>query len=193
MSDRRKLPNLIITGTPGCGKTSHLTLLCDEFEELRNFQISEVLKKFNCFDGFDEGRDSNIVDEDKLLDLIEPDLEKGGVVVDWHVCDIFPERLIDLVIVLRCDNEVLYDRLSQRGYKDSKIEENLDVEIMEVIVQDARESYDENIVIELHSETTDMIDANVDRIAAWYKQWLVDHPDGVSNLLEYSDDSESDA
>lgn len=55
-----------------------------------------------------------IVDEDKLLDEIEARVEEGGNIIDWHVCDIFPQRWIDLVVVLRADSTVLYDRLKDR-------------------------------------------------------------------------------
>lgn len=58
-----------------------------------------------------------------------------------------------------------------------KLQENLDSEIMDVLLQEARESYDENIVVELKSNTTDEMDSNVDRIEAWIKQWKKDnHP-----------------
>jgi broad-specificity NMP kinase len=44
------------------------------------------------------------------------DKPAGGCVVDYHGSDFFPERWFDLIIVLRTDNTVLYDRLVQRGY-----------------------------------------------------------------------------
>lgn len=40
---------------------------------------------------------------------------KGGNLVDWHACDLFPKDWIDLVVVLRCpETSILYDRLSAR-------------------------------------------------------------------------------
>lgn len=39
---------------------------------------------------------------------------KGGVILDWHTCDLFPERWIDLVVVLRCEHGVLWERLEAR-------------------------------------------------------------------------------
>jgi len=50
---------------------------------------------------------------------------------------------------------------------------------MQVILEEARESYNENIVIELRSNNSEEIDSNVERIAVWVKRWLSDHPDGV--------------
>jgi adenylate kinase len=132
--------------------------------------INDIAKERDCYAGYDEERKSHIVDEDKLLDAIEEDLKKGGWIIDWHVCDIFPERLIDLVVVLRTDNTVLYDRLKKRGYADSKIEENIDAEIMQVILDEAREGYDENIVIELYSNDVDEMESNVERIVVWKSQ-----------------------
>jgi adenylate kinase len=38
----------------------------------------------------------------------------GGVLVDFHSVGFFPERWFDLVIVLRTDNTVLFDRLAKR-------------------------------------------------------------------------------
>lgn len=38
----------------------------------------------------------------------------GGVIIEHHSVDWFPERWFDLVIVLRTDNTILYDRLAKR-------------------------------------------------------------------------------
>ncbi|NTV77535.1 MAG: AAA family ATPase [Methanothrix sp.] len=48
----------------------------------------------------------------------------GGVVLESHSCDFFPERWFDLVVVLRSDNTVLFDRLAARGYPKRKLDEN---------------------------------------------------------------------
>jgi len=58
-----------------------------------------------------------------------------------------------------------------RIHTDKKLQENLDAEIMEVILDEARESYDEEIIVELQSDNTDQIDSNVDRIVEWVEQW----------------------
>lgn len=63
-----------------------------------------------------------------------------------------------------------------RKYPENKLQENIDSEIMDVLLQEARDSYDENIVVELTSNTTDEMESNVDRIEAWIKQWKKDNP-----------------
>ena len=86
----------------------------------------------------------------------------------------FPERWVDLVIVLRCDSTVLYDRLTARGYKDKKLDENMDSEIMQVLLDEAREAYKEEIVVELRSDSADDVDGNLERIEQWIETWKKD-------------------
>lgn len=46
---------------------------------------------------------------------------------------------------------------------------------MEVLLQEAHEAFDEEIVIELTSNTSDEMDTNIDRIVAWLDQWKKDN------------------
>lgn len=62
-----------------------------------------------------------------------------------------------------------------RNYPESKLQENLDSEIMEVLLQEAHEAFDGEIVIELTSNTADEMETNVDRIEAWTRQWRKDN------------------
>ena len=77
--------------------------------------------------------------------------------------------------MLRCDSTVLYDRLTGRGYKDKKLEENMDSEIMQVLLDEARESYREEIVVELRSDKDEDVEGNIERIEAWVEQWKKDN------------------
>ncbi|KAK3676371.1 factor activating pos9 [Recurvomyces mirabilis] len=169
-------PNIIITGTPGVGKTTHCQQLASS-TGLHHLDINDVVKKHNIGESSTDPEDPNtkIVDEDRLLDCIENDLEEGGQIIDWHACDLFPPSLIDLVCVIRCDNQVLYDRLKKRGYGEKKLQENMDCEIMEVLLQEARDAYPEEQVVELRSEGTGDVDGNVERIEGWIKNWRKDH------------------
>lgn len=178
-------PNIIITGTPGCGKSTLSKTLKDISElKLNLFNISEYAKENKIFESYDESRDSHVIDEDELLDRLESQLRKGGCIIDWHCNDIFPERLIDLVVVLRCGTSALYDRLKARNYKDSKIQENIDAEIMSVVLEDALESYDKRIVIELQNDKDTNIQENVDKVKTWIEQWVLDNKSGVTNEVD---------
>ena len=107
----------------------------------------------------------------QLLDSLEDEVPPGGYIIDWHACDLFPRSWIDLVIVLRTNSTKLYDRLKARKYPEQKLQENLDSEIMEVLMEEAREAYDEEIVVELQSDEADDIEANVARIKEWMENW----------------------
>ena len=73
--------------------------------------------------------------------------------------------------MLRTDSTKLYDRLKARNYPEQKLQENLDSEIMEVLLYEARESYSKKIVVELRSDDADDIVNNSDRIEKWISNW----------------------
>lgn len=197
----RKNPNIVITGTPGVGKTTHAEQLA-RATGLKHLSVNQIVKDEGFAEGKDEETGSLIVDEDKvrflaqsctkyfkgrmltsrkkLLDYLEslPLHSTGGYILDWHACDLFPERWIDLVIVLRCDSTVLYDRLTARGYKGKKLEENMDAEIMQVLLDEAREAYKEEIVVELKSEGIEDVEGNLERVEAWIEGWRRDNGAG---------------
>jgi adenylate kinase len=116
-------------------------------------------------------------------------MEEGGQIVDLHSCEFFPERWFDLVIALTTDNSALYERLEKRyvlliypvhahhmyitdsGYSQKKITENIECEIMQVVVQEANESYAAEMVQILPSNTVDDMESNVERIQQWIERW----------------------
>lgn len=61
-----------------------------------------------------------------------------------------------------------------RGYPLKKIQENNEAEIMEVVLDEARSSYPAEIVIEMESEDTASLEANVARIVQWIQAWTHD-------------------
>ncbi|KKK26724.1 hypothetical protein P175DRAFT_0465744 [Aspergillus ochraceoroseus IBT 24754] len=171
----RASPNIIVTGTPGVGKTVHCEQLAQE-TGLRHLSINQIAKERNCNESYDEELQTWVVDEDKLLDAIEDEVTRGGYLIDWHACDLFPKSWIDLVVVLRCTSTAIhYDRLKSRGYGETKLQENLDSEIFGVLLEEAQEAFDEDIVIELNSEEDGDVETNCGRISAWIDAWKRDH------------------
>ncbi|RCI13485.1 hypothetical protein L249_5527 [Ophiocordyceps polyrhachis-furcata BCC 54312] len=166
----RQLPNIVVTGTPGVGKTT-LSEKLAERTGLRHLSVNRIIKDRACHEGWSEKYQSWIVEEDKLLDSIEADVEAGGCIIDWHACDLFPCSWIDLVVVLRVDSSTLYDRLKSRNYHESKLQENMDSEIMDVLLQEAREAFDNKVVLELISHTPLDLERNVARIKNWIAKW----------------------
>ncbi|RZK26303.1 MAG: hypothetical protein EOO43_03235 [Flavobacterium sp.] len=128
------LPNILITGTPGTGKTETASSAA-VVTGLRHVNVGDLIKENECYEERNEEYDTLVIDDDKVCDLLEPILEQGGCIVDFHSCDLFPERWFELVLVLRADTSVLFDRLSERGYNEKKKSENMECEIMQVKIQ----------------------------------------------------------
>ena len=95
----------------------------------------------------------------------------GGYIIDSHMCEIFPESWIDLVVVLRCETSQLYDRLMKRNYSKAKVDENIDAEIMQTLLEEAMTTYKPELVMELNSRDISDIDKNIvavsDRLRIW--------------------------
>jgi len=51
----------------------------------------------------------------------------------------------------------------------------MDSEIMQVLLDEARESYKEEIVVELKSESNEDVEGNLERVEAWVEQWRKDN------------------
>jgi adenylate kinase len=88
-------------------------------------------------------------------------------VVDYHSCELFPERWFDLVTCLTLvdDTATLYDRLAARGYSEKKIRENVECDIFQVVVEEAKEAYEE-VWVRANADA-DAMEATVEEIAAW--------------------------
>ncbi|MCL7025056.1 hypothetical protein MKW94_028450 [Papaver nudicaule] len=166
----RRKPNILVTGTPGTGKTTTSSLLSDA-TEFRHINIGDLVKEKNLHDGWDDELECHIINEDLVCDELEDLMEQGGNIVDYHGCDFFPERWFDRVVVLQTDNSVLYDRLSNRGYMGSKLTSNIECEIFQVLLEEARSSYREDIVVPLVSNCVEDISKNVTTLSDWIRSW----------------------
>lgn len=98
-------------------------------------------------------------------------MQKGNNIVEYHSSEFFPERWFDVVYVTTTDNELLYDRLKERGYNDLKINSNITCEIFKTLLEEAYNSYKKDIVFELSSNTEEDAKANIKTIVDWHTTW----------------------
>ncbi|XP_032662771.1 adenylate kinase isoenzyme 6 [Odontomachus brunneus] len=171
---QRSAPNILITGTPGVGKSLMAHMLSD-VSGMVWLDVSKLAVENKCLEEYDEVYQCRVLDEDKLLDGMEDLMKEGGKIVDYHGAEFFPERWFDIVFVLRTDNTILYDRLKERGYSGKKLEDNIDCEIFQTILEEAKASYREEIVHELTNNNKDQLVDNINRICQWLQQWKINN------------------
>ena len=82
--------------------------------------VTPCLTAFTLLGSRDEEFDCSILDEEPLLDALEEEVRAGGVLLEYHSAEMFPERWVDAVWVTRTDNSLLYDRLTARGYSGTR-------------------------------------------------------------------------
>jgi len=73
----KRLPNILITGTPGTGKSSLAELVMHNFDGLKHLNISEVIKERKLGDRFNQEWNSWEFDDDKVLFFRETWLRIG--------------------------------------------------------------------------------------------------------------------
>jgi adenylate kinase len=116
---------ILITGTPGTGKTTLAKLLGERLESevvhIAVFATGEVVESME--------KGTKIVDERKLEEKIKKHIT-GDAIIDGHLSSSF--GIGDLVIVLRTNPQTLEGRLKKKGFGDEKIKENLEAEALDV-------------------------------------------------------------
>jgi len=125
---------IAISGTPGTGKTAVAKRVAKEtgFEYA---SLNELAEKMNLYEGFDRERNAKIVSTERISEAVKK-RRKDNIVIESHYAqDVYS----DLLIILTCELKELKKRLTEKGWPERKINENMEAEIMEVCRQDAYE------------------------------------------------------
>lgn len=148
---------ITVTGTPGTGKTT-----ISEALDLPVIHLTKFVKQ----KGLGEQREEFEVDIPAMKEALEDEVEEyEEVVIEGHLAHYSPS---DLCFVLRCDPEVLDDRLEERNYSESKVRENLESEALDIVLAKAVEH--QETVIEI--DTTDFdVDEVVKKIERKIEEW----------------------
>lgn len=63
---KRSRPSILVTGTPGTGKTTTSTALA-ESTQLRHINIGELVREKNLHDGWDDELECHVINEDLVF------------------------------------------------------------------------------------------------------------------------------
>lgn len=151
---------ILIGGTPGTGKTMVSKVLGSRLG-VDVFTLGNLADEYGCISAQDKLRDTGIIDEDCLVDALVKLVETKGkrLIVEGHYIDLVPSSAVQWVFILRTHPETLRGRLAERNYKDEKVKENVEAEVLGVCQLDALDSFGEDRVLEI--DTSEMAPADV--------------------------------
>ncbi len=143
---------VVITGTPGVGKSTVARLLAQRLgAEL--LELGELVAKEGLHEGLDPETGSLLVDLDVLAKRVEEILSSrpGGliIVVGHYAHDVVPREHLAMAFVLRRNPLELREVLVARGYSGRKLLENLQAEVLDVCLVEAVEAYGPELVYEV--------------------------------------------
>jgi len=130
----------IVTGSVGSGKTT-LAKKLSKKDKAKYIDVNEIIDDHKLSEGYDRKRKCKIIDVKKLEKILIKIINnsKQDLIIDSHMSHFLNPEYVDLCIVTKSTVRKLRNRLKKRGYSKSKIEENIDVELFDICLNEARE------------------------------------------------------
>ena len=130
---------ILITGTPGVGKTSISKVLERRLNALR-IDLNELVLKNGLILKMDKKRNSKVADLEKLSKRVKNIFKSSSkdVIIEGHYSsDVLPSNLITHIFVIRRNPKFLINILEKKGFSHSKIKENVLTELLDICLIDA--------------------------------------------------------
>ena len=132
---------IIVTGTPGVGKTvlAKLIVAKTRFEFLN---LGNLIRQEKLYRQFDRSRSSYIIDPARLRRRLAGIFKSNtsGLVIETHWLGSFlPSRSGMAAVVVRTDPVLLAKRLKARGWSKKKIWENAEAELIDLSLYESVE------------------------------------------------------
>ncbi|MBU0497789.1 MAG: AAA family ATPase [Candidatus Thermoplasmatota archaeon] len=142
---------IALTGTPGTGKTTIATLL--QKKGVTVISLNTLALTNNYILGKDLKRNSYILDFKKINNHITTHYQTTTtpIIIEGHAAHWIPQTT--WVVILRCHPENLRKRLEQKKWTHTKIQENIDAEILDIILCEATEIHHSHKLREIDTTT----------------------------------------
>ncbi len=139
---------ILITGTPGTGKTC-IGLELSRRLNYEYINLNEILVRSGVCKYNPDIDTHEIADTDRAIEIIDSVLSRDDIVVDTLVISLIKPEDIDKVVVLRLNPKILLERLRLRGWRGRKLCENVLAEILDYFLVESINIFGEDKVIEI--------------------------------------------
>jgi adenylate kinase len=145
---------IVVTGTPGTGKTTISKHFAKEIGA-RYLSITRLVNANALFSNIDRTRRTKVIDLERTRPFVGEAIRESNLVavIDTHVPDAISRAQVKNVLVLRCHPLVLEARLRRKGWRATKIRENVLAEILDACYTTSRQYYGANKVFQLDTST----------------------------------------
>lgn len=124
---------ILITGTPGVGKSTLSKRLCEKLN-YKHYELSSIIIENNLYTDYNKELDTLEFKTKDVKNFLKNELkEKDNYIIDTHTVKLVKNITFDHIFILTLSSDKLYKRLKARNYNQSKITENLECEIFKVI------------------------------------------------------------
>jgi adenylate kinase len=177
---------IVITGTPGVGKTEVSQILSERLDAV-HLDLSKIAEEERLTLGIDKERKSLIADLNRLSDRVRALIKESSrdIIIEGHYAsDIVPPNFASYVFVLRRDPDTLKADLKRKGFKEQKVSENVAAEILGVCLSDAVNTYGLKKVCEIDttSKRVESIIEEIVHVLSGKEKPLVGKVDWLSKL-----------
>jgi len=133
------MKTIIISGTPGTGKST-LAKLISQKTDFKILDFKKILRENKLNENYDFKRKCYMVDTKKLDKTLIKIIKnsKNPLIIESHLSHFLPRKYVNLCIITKCDLIILKKRLVKRKYDSFKIKENLEAEIFNVCLDEAK-------------------------------------------------------
>ena len=178
---------IALTGTPGTGKTSVSKILIKN--DFKVVDLNLISKQKGYIIEKDIKRDTNIVDVNGLNKYINDNYSSSDIVfVEGHLSHLL--KCVDKIIILRCHPDKLRKNLGLRKWSKTKIKENIEAEILDVILCEAVDLHPQNNIFEIDAtyqsinEVSKIIIDMVKKRFKNIKEYKIGHIDWSEEILK---------